>query len=129
MPHFLAPLLRSPGCVHAVRNARTGAILVHALETAFDSSTRKRGLLGRDNMAAGTGMVIAPCSGVHTWFMRFAIDIVFVRRNGSVISVRRHVAPWRLAMSLQAFAVIELPAGSIDDTMLRAGDALQIVAA
>jgi uncharacterized membrane protein (UPF0127 family) len=129
MAHFLSPLLRSPDAVHAVRNQRTGKLLTTALEGAFDSETRRRGLLGRDTMPAGSGLVIAPCSGVHTCFMRFPIDIVFAARDGRVLSVRHHVSPWRLAISLRAFAVIELPGGSLVDSDTQAGDSLHLVVA
>ena len=54
------------------------------LETAFDSGTRRRGLLGRDDLAAGTAMVLAPCNAVHTCRMRFPIDVVFAARDGRV---------------------------------------------
>jgi uncharacterized membrane protein (UPF0127 family) len=129
MAHFLSPLLRSPESVHAVLNQRTGKTLATALEGAFDSDTRRRGLLGRDTMPAGSGLVIAPCSGIHTCFMRFPIDIVFAARDGRVLGVRHRVAPWRIAISLRAFAVIELPGGSLVDSGTQAGDALQIVLA
>jgi uncharacterized membrane protein (UPF0127 family) len=129
MAHFLSPLLQSPGCVHVLRNQRTGQALATALDTAFDSNARRRGLLGREAMPAGSGLVIAPCSSVHTFFMRFAIDIIFAARDGRVIKVRRRVAPWRIAAALGAFAVIELPSGSLDESAIAVGDALQIVAA
>jgi uncharacterized membrane protein (UPF0127 family) len=129
MPHFLSPLLRSPEVVHAVRNQRTGRILTTALEAAFDSKTRRRGLLGRDTMPTGSGLVIAPCSSIHTCFMRFPIDVIFATREGRVVGLRHRIAPWRIAISLRAFAVIELPGGSLDETDTRIGDALQVVVA
>jgi uncharacterized membrane protein (UPF0127 family) len=129
MAHFLSPLLRSPEAVHAVRNQRTGKTLTTALEAAFDSTSRRRGLLGRDTMPAGSGIVIAPCSGIHTFFMRFPIDIVFASRDGRVVKVCRRVAPWRIALALRAFAVIELPSGSLDECDTHVGDALHIVVA
>jgi uncharacterized membrane protein (UPF0127 family) len=129
MAHFLSPLLRAPESVHAVRNQRTGKMITTALEAAFDSETRRRGLLGRDTMPPGSGLVIAPCSGIHTCFMRFPIDLIFATRDGRVLGVRHRVAPWRIAISLRAFAVIELPGGSLDDSETQVGDALQIVVA
>jgi len=129
MAHFLSPLLRSSDCVHVLRNQRTGTVLATALETASDSNARRRGLLGRDAMPAGSSLVIAPCSSVHTFSMRFAIDIIFAARDGRVLKVRRRVAPWRIAAALGAFAVIELPSGSLDESAIAIGDTLQIVAA
>jgi uncharacterized membrane protein (UPF0127 family) len=129
MAHFLSPLLQSPECVPVLRNQRTGQALATTLESAFDSNARRRGLLGRETMPAGSGLVIAPCSSVHTFFMRFAIDIIFAARDGRVIKVRRRVAPWRIAAALGAFAVIELPSGSLDESAIAVGDSLQIVIA
>jgi uncharacterized membrane protein (UPF0127 family) len=127
MPHFLNNLLKDPGAHWVVKNARTGAVVVDVLETAFDSSSRRRGLLGRSELARGAGLVIAPSNAVHTFSMRFPIDIIFVARDGHVVKVRRHVGPRRIAAALSAFAVIELPAGSLDATTIAPGDVLAIV--
>lgn len=128
--HFLNDLLDDPGARWVVKNARNGAVVVDSLETAFDSSSRRRGLLGRNELARGAGLVIAPSNAVHTFFMRFPIDIVFVARDGRVVKVRQHVGRWRFAAALGAFAVIELPAGSLDTTAAIApGDSLMIAAA
>jgi uncharacterized protein len=103
-------------------------VLVSRLEAAFDSATRKKGLLGRDRLEPGTGLVIAPCGGVHTFFMRFSIDVVFVARDGRVVKVSPAVKPWRLALALSAFCVIELPAGIAAEGLTRAGDRLELLA-
>jgi uncharacterized membrane protein (UPF0127 family) len=95
---------------------------------AFDSKSRRRGLLGHDSLSEGSAMVIAPCNAVHTFFMRFPIDIMFVARDGRVLKVRRDVRPWRLAAALRGFVAIELPVGAIDRSDTRPGDTLTIVA-
>lgn len=92
----------------------------------MDSASRKRGLLGRDSLAPGSALVIAPSSGVHTFFMKFAIDIVFVKRDGLVLKIARAVKPWRGAVALAAFAVVELAAGSADRAGLLVGDRLVV---
>ena len=94
-------------------NARTGCTLASAVEVAGTSESRRRGLLGRDSLDPSAALIIAPCSAIHTFFMRFAIDAVFVDRGGRVLKVTEHLKPWRIAMSLGAFAVIELNAGSV----------------
>ena len=127
MGHFLSPLLAATEQTWSVRNARTGCVLVSRLEAAFDSATRKKGLLGRDGLEPGGGLVIAPCGGVHTFFMRFPIDVVFAARDGRVLKVSPAVAPWRLALSIRAFCVIELPAGTAVRCDTRAGDRLELV--
>ena len=66
----------------SLRNERTGLVVAATLEPAFDSASRKRGLLGRDGLAAGHALIIAPSNMVHTFFMRFPIDILIVSRGG-----------------------------------------------
>jgi uncharacterized membrane protein (UPF0127 family) len=126
MPHFLRPLLvsREP---HVLRQTRTGAVIASALETAFDGAARRRGLLGRRRLPDGAALVIAPCSAIHTIGMRFPIDVVFAARDGRVVKVRPGVAPWRLAISPFAFAVVELPAGALSRSGLQAGDRVEVV--
>jgi len=124
MSHFLRPLLRDHHQERALVNERTGTVIAEMLETAFDSGARRRGLLGRDGLAAGTAMVIAPCNAVHTVRMRFPIDVVFAARDGRVTKIVRRLAAWRAAASFSAFATIELRAGAMDDADLVIGDRL-----
>jgi len=125
--HFLSPLVSSPDQPWGVRNTTSGRVVVSRLEAAFDSATRKKGLLGRDRLEPGGGLVIAPCGGVHTFFMRFPIDVLFVARDGRVVKVRPAVKPWRLALAVTAFCVIELPAGVAAACETRAGDRLELL--
>jgi uncharacterized membrane protein (UPF0127 family) len=124
--HFLSPLVSSPDQPWGVRNTTSGRVVVSRLEAAFDSATRKKGLLGRDRLEPGGGLVIAPCGGVHTFFMRFPIDVVFVARDGRVVKVRPAVKPWRLALAVTAFCVIEIPAHAAADAETHAGDRLEL---
>jgi uncharacterized membrane protein (UPF0127 family) len=114
--HFLGDYLRSPQGAWAVRNQTNGTLLATSILPAFDRKTRNRGLLGRSALPVGAAMVLVPCRGVHTWFMRFPIDVIFVSRSGRVLRVRRAVAPFHLALGLFAFAAIELAAGSASAT-------------
>lgn len=126
-PHFLRPLLAATPPPLVLRNDRTGRLLASAIEPAFDSATRRRGLLGRDTLLPGFALIIAPCQAVHTFRMHLAIDIVFADREGRVVKLREAVAPNRLAGSLAAFAVIELPTGAIREADMRVGDRLLLV--
>ena len=100
--------------------------MARELELASDSRTRNRGLLGRSGLAPGSAMIIAPCNAVHTFFMRFTIDVVFVDREGQVLKLCPHLRPWRIGVGLGAFAAIELAAGSIDRSGIARGDRLAI---
>ena len=124
MPHFLAPLV---GChVANARLATDGGAFAEHVECAFDSASRKRGLLGREALDAGRALVIAPCNSVHTFFMKFPIDVVFVGRDGIVLKTTASLKPWRLAACVAAFATIELPAGTIEDRNLVPGSKVMV---
>jgi uncharacterized membrane protein (UPF0127 family) len=127
MPHVLTPLLRDPASRWHLVNETRGTTLATHLEAAVDSETRRKGLLGRESLAPGHALIIAPCNAVHTFFMRFPIDIVFVRRDGSVAGVREAVRPWRMAAAWGGFATIELPAGAAAAAQVVKGDRLVLV--
>jgi uncharacterized membrane protein (UPF0127 family) len=127
MKHFLHPLFSADIEHFVLRNERTGATVAAALETAFDSQSRRTGLLGRDGLPPSGALIIAPCNSIHTGFMRFAIDVLFVRRDGTVARVSQRVKPWRIAMAFAAFATIELPAGAIRLSGTRPGDQLRVI--
>jgi uncharacterized membrane protein (UPF0127 family) len=129
MKSFLGPLLRSSGSPLALRNERNDRIVARTLLTAFDSASRRKGLLGRDSLEEGSALIIAPSSAVHTFFMRFAIDVAFVAKDGRILKVRRALPPSRLAGAWGAFAVIELAAGALEATDTRPGDFVQIATA
>jgi uncharacterized membrane protein (UPF0127 family) len=111
---------------HVLVNSRNGAVVARTIETAFDSESRNRGLLGRDAFPAGSALILAPCSSIHMFFMRFAIDAAFVDRQGRILRVAANLRPWRIAIALRAYAVIELPAGTLGAADTRAGDTLRI---
>ena len=109
-----------------LRNLRTGLLVATQLETAFDSSDRRKGLLGRDGLGPGQALIIAPTNLVHTFTMRFPIDILFVARDGRVIKMRRAVPPRRIAGAWGGFAVVECAAGQIETSGTRVGDSIEV---
>ena len=112
-----------------LRYRRNGQLLASTLEPALDSKSRNRGLLGRDCFEAGSALIIAPCSSIHMFFMKFPIDVVFTTRDGKVLKVVSQVRPWRIAMKTGAFTAIELPAGAAALADTQPGDVLEIVPA
>ena len=126
MKSFLNPLLRAGGSSFALTNTRSNHIVAHTLLTAFDSESRRRGLLKHDSLAEGTALIIAPSNAIHTFWMRFAIDVAFVSREGRVVKLRAAVAPWRVAAAWRAFAVIEMAAGAFEKSDTRPGDLLRV---
>ena len=128
MTHFLAPLLRDRGRSWTLVGNDGTTVVAHRLHGAFDSATRRTGLLGKSEWPAGAALIIAPCQAVHTIGMRFPIDVMFVDRQGVVVKTRSAVGPWRMAAAWRAFAAIELPAGTLDG-LVRVGDQVRLVAA
>jgi uncharacterized protein len=85
-----------------------------------------RGLLGRDGLRAGEGLLIRPTSAIHTFFMRFAIDVVFIDRAGVVQKVVSALRPWRFAGNRGARCALELRAGEAAALGIRPGDELRL---
>ena len=108
-----------------VANATRQIELAHRVDVADSSRKRRRGLLGRESLAAGEGMWIVPCGAVHTFGMRFPIDLVYLDRNNVIKKIRHRVVPWRMSACLSAHSVLELPSGSIRSTGTKPGDKLE----
>jgi uncharacterized protein len=108
-----------------VVNRARGTVLATHLEVADSATKRSKGLLGRNGLGSGEGLWIVPCESVHTFFMRFAIDLVYLDRNNRVKKVRSVVGPWRVSACLTAHSVLELPAGTICNTQTAVGDMVE----
>jgi uncharacterized membrane protein (UPF0127 family) len=108
-------------------NARSGETIATHVEIASTRAERRRGLLGRDGLPPGAALLLSPCWAIHTAFMRFAIDAVFVDRRGRAVRIVRDLPPWRLAASPRAHAVVEFAAGTLAPLDLRTGDELSLV--
>ncbi len=108
-----------------VTNLTRSTVLATRLEVADSGPKRNKGLLGRRSLAVGEGLWIVPCESVHTFFMRFDLDLVYLDRQKRVRKVRSDVGPWRLSMCLSAHSVLELPPGTIRNTQTERGDILE----
>jgi uncharacterized membrane protein (UPF0127 family) len=124
--HCLTPLLTAPESRFGLWNRRTGLPIATRLLPAFDSAARRQGLLGRKGLDAGEALVLAPCSAIHTAFMRFPLDLVFLDRAGTVLKTASNVRPWRLRAAWRGFAVVELTAGALEASETRRGDAVEV---
>jgi len=108
-----------------VVNLTRQTVLADRLEVADHGANRRKGLLGRDGLSPGEGLWIKPCEAVHTFCMRFAIDLVYLDRKNRIRKVRSGVRPWRMSACLTAHSVIELPSGTVQATQTQAGDRLE----
>ncbi len=107
-----------------MRNKTRNTVLADQADIADTSAKRRTGLLKHACLEAGEGLWIVPCESVHTWFMKFPIDLVYVDERHKVRKVRSAVPPWRLSACLVAHSVLELPAGTIGQTGTVRGDEL-----
>lgn len=109
-----------------VRNQTRGTVLGQEVDVADTSTKRRTGLLKHERLEKGTGLWIDPCESVHTFFMKFPIDLVYIDKHGKVRKVRNAVPPWRLSACLTAHSILELPAGTAAETGTQVGDDLAI---
>jgi len=110
-----------------LKNATTQQTLVRRLEVADTLWTRMRGLLGRETISADEALWIKASGSVHTFFMRFAIDLVFVNREMKVTKTVANVKPGRFVWKgWSANSVIELQAGFLERNPVRVGDKLHV---
>lgn len=111
-------------------NRSRDRVVADAAEVARSWWARGRGLLGRRDLPAGAGLVIDPCSSIHTWFMAFPIDVAFVAADGRVVRTAHAVRPWRVGpIARGARYVVELPAGTLARTGTEVDDRLALEAA
>jgi hypothetical protein len=111
----------------ALVNQRTDEALAQRVEVAVTRRARRKGLLGRDGIGESCALILAPCAAIHTMFMRFDIDAVFVDDDGRAVKVVRGMTPWRIAANVTAHAVVELPAGTLSENDVTIGDRLYLL--
>jgi uncharacterized membrane protein (UPF0127 family) len=101
-----------------------GTVVCTRCEVVERTIPRMRGLLGRDDLGPGEGMLIDPAPSVMTFFMRFPIDVVFTDRAQKIVKIAHSLAPWRATGARGAVAALELPAGTAAALDLEPGMAL-----
>jgi uncharacterized membrane protein (UPF0127 family) len=103
-----------------------GEVVVDRCVVADSPAARMKGLLGRSELRQGEGLLLRPASAVHTCFMRFPIDAVFLDGALRVVGISDELRPWRAASRRGARAVLELPAGESTRRGLEVGDQLSV---
>ena len=99
-----------------------GSVICERCVVADRMLPRMKGLLGKRELSTGEGLLIQPAPSIHTFFMRFPIDVVFLAKNGEVMKVAPHVGAWRMRSCRRAFAVLELAAGEAERRGITVGD-------
>ena len=106
---------------------KDGRVLAGSVEMATRLRDRMRGLLWRDGLTAGAAMLIRPCGSIHTFGMRFALDVFFLDRANTVVRAVRNVPPGRMVFGgWRAAAVLEIQAGWLPAEALREGDRVEM---
>ena len=123
---FLAPRHQDEPRVYCVTNRTRQTELASRSKLASDGATRRKGLLERMGLEKGEGLWIVPCEAVHTFGMKFAIDVVYLDRRHRVVKTRSAVRAGRISICLSAHSVLELPQGTIAATQTCRGDVLEL---
>lgn len=112
-----------------VLNETRGEVLAARAQVASSWWGRGKGLIGVRALDDHSGLIIEPCSSIHTWFMRFPIDVLFVTADGRIVKAARSVRPWRAGpVALGARYVVELPDGTLARTGTVVGDRVTVEA-
>lgn len=110
-----------------VRNVTRNVVLADSASVADTSAKRRTGLLKHERLEAGQGLWIVPCEGVHTFGMKFPIDVLFLNRKRRVLKIRENMVVRRISLCLWAHSVLELPAGTVKASGTEKGDRLELV--
>jgi len=110
-----------------VKNVTKATFLADRAGMANTPETRNLGLLKHTSLEKGDGLWIAPTQAVHMFFMKFALDLVYLDRQKKVVKVRRNLKPWRISGALRAHSVLELPVGTIDESRTEVGDQMEFI--
>ena len=119
----------SPPSVRTARGSialarEDGTIVCQHCTVADRMFSRMKGLLGRNSLAEDEGILIRPAPSIHTFFMRFPIDVAFLSKEGEVLKVAENVGPWRARSCRGAHAVLELSAGETQRRGIAVGQRL-----
>lgn len=124
----LSPASRKGGVKSCrVINLTKNTVVAQNARIADNLFSRMRGLLGRKSLNPQEGLILRPCNSIHTFFMRFPIDVLFLDKNNRVIKAISSLKPFRLTyIYLNARLAVELPAGILQSTSTREGDIILI---
>ncbi len=109
------------------RNLDTGAVVASRVNVATKRMERAVGLLTRSGLEPGEALLITPCRGVHTWGMRFPIDIIALDEAGVVVDAVPDLGPWRIRLPRRgAVSVLELSAGALSQSSTARGHRIEL---
>jgi hypothetical protein len=113
--------------VTVVDETREDAVIGESVQVADTFWTRLIGLMGRKSLAHGSGMLLNPCSSIHTCWMRIPIDVLYLDGNMRVLALNTNLKPWRIGtIRMRTQKVLELPVGTIALHEIKVGDRLSL---
>ena len=115
--------------MHTVQivNVAKGAVIVQKAQIASSLGQRLKGLLGKKSLLVNEGLILKPCASIHTFFMRFPIDVLFLDKNMHIIKLIQNMPPGRFSSTVWGSKMtIELPAGKLSQTNTQVGDIIEI---
>jgi uncharacterized membrane protein (UPF0127 family) len=107
------------------RNQTKDLPIADTVTVATSIWSRFWGLMGRSKLEDGHGMHITPCSSIHMFFMRFAIDVIFLDKSLTVTKVVHEIKPWRMALGGGGHSALELPVGAAVTARVEVGDVIE----
>jgi hypothetical protein len=111
-----------------ILNSTKNTTLAENCTEANTFMARFLGLMGKKYLSPNYALILAPCNSVHMFFMRFALDVVFIDKDNMVIYLAENLKPWRLSRIIPlAYAVIEVPTGTIKNSKVSVGDTLKMI--
>ena len=111
----------------AIRNTTKQMTLADRAAMAVTPQQKNQGLLKHTSLEPGDGLWIKGTNAVHTFFMKFPIDLIYLTKEKKVVKTRRAVGAWKLSMAMGAASILELPAGVIEATGTEPGDQLEFL--
>jgi len=108
-------------------DAHSQQILLSQLSVTNSTLERMRGLLGSAPLDNNSGLLINPCNSIHTWFMKYPIDIIFIDKQGVIKKIVQAIKPWRFAWCFGAVSTLELGAYNAQRLKLQKGQKIQCV--
>lgn len=108
-------------------NVTTGQVIAQRVKIAQDFKSRSAGLLNRSSLDEDEALLIKPCNAIHTFFMKFPIDIAFLDKKGKVVKTRENLCKNRLCSCIfHGYMVLEMKAMKLSKTSLNLGDLIKI---
>lgn len=109
-------------------NPDNGRTIAESVELANTFFTRLKGLMFRETLSDGGGLYLHPCKSIHTFFMKFPIDVLYVDENGKIVGLEEKLKPGKIGKNVpKAASVIELSSGSIRKNRLNLGQIVKLL--